>query len=185
VYPNDIKLEAHLKNLGFTVEERSYVDPVDAGGGIVLAVLSSTLLTGGLDANLPDQPIPMVVLESFSYHKLGMTDMVHGSDFGAFDAMAIDVQPGPFTIGSTGSVIVHMPASTLNYGRPAPSAIVGAQLPGVPGAAATFGYETGTVMFGRTAPARRVGVFLRTGTIASLTSFGWGLFDQAVRWAVQ
>jgi hypothetical protein len=185
VHANDAVLEDRLKKIGFTVEERPYVDPVDAGEGIALVVLSSTLLTGGLDANLPDQPIPMVVLESFSYPRLGMTDMVQGGDFGAIDGMTIDVVAGPFALGPAGSVVVHMPASAINYGRPSSSAIVGAQLPGVNGAVSTFGYEARAMMFGRTAPARRVGVFLRTGTIASLTPEAWELFALAVRWAVQ
>jgi hypothetical protein len=185
VHANDALLEDRLRQFGFTVEERSYVDPVDAGEGIAVVVLSSTLLAGQLDAKLPDQPIPMVVLEAFSYHRLGMTDMVQGGDFGAIDGTSIDVVPGPFASGSAGNVIVHMPASAINYGRPSPDAIIGARLPGVAGAASTFGYEKGAAMFGRTAPARRVGVFLRTGTIGSLTPSAWDLFNAAVRWAAQ
>jgi len=127
----------------------------------------------------------MVVLESFSYNRLGMTDMVQGADFGALDGTTIDVVPGPFASGSAGNVIVHMPASAINYGRPSPDAIVGALLPGVANAASTFGYEKGATMVGKTAAARRVGIFLRTGTIGSLTPAAWELFGAAVRWAAQ
>ena len=185
VHANDAKLEDRLRQFGFTVEERSYVDPVDAGEGIALLVLSSTLLASQLDATLPDQPIPMVVLESFSYDRLGMTGNVQGGDFGALDGTTIDVVPGPFAVGPVGNVIVHMPASAINYGKPSPGAIVGARLPGVADAVSTFGYETGATMVGRTAPARRVGVFVRTGTIGSLTPEAWDLFGAAARWAVQ
>jgi hypothetical protein len=185
VHANDALLEDRLRQFGFTVEERSYVDPVDAGEGIAVVVLSSTLLAGQLDATLPDQPIPMVVLEAFSYYRLGMTGMVQGSDFGALDGTTIDVASGPFASSGAGSVIVHMPASAINYGRPSSSAIVGASLPGVVDAVSTFGYESGAMMVGRTAPARRVGVFVRTGTIHSLTPEAWGLFETAVRWAAQ
>jgi len=185
VHANDAKLEDRLRQFGFTVEERSYVNPVDAGEGIALLVLSSTLLVGQLDPTLPDQPIPMVVLESFSYERLGMTGNVQGGDFGALDGTTIDVVPGPFAVGPVGNVIVHMPASAINYGKPSSEAIVGARLPGVADAAPTFGYEAGATMVGRTAPARRVGVFVRTGTIGSLTPEAWDLFEAAARWAVQ
>jgi hypothetical protein len=185
VHANDAVLEDRIRQIGFTVEERSYVDPIDAGQGIAVVVLSSTLLAGELDARLPDQPIPMVVLEAFSYNRLGMTDLAQGGDFGAIDGTSIDVVPGPFASGSAGNVIVHMPASAINYGRPSPDAIIGARLPGVADAASTFGYEKGAAMFGRTAAARRVGVFLRTGTIGSLTPSAWDLFNAAVRWAAQ
>jgi hypothetical protein len=183
VHANDALLEDHLRQFGFSVEERASVDPVDAGEGIALVVLSSSLLTAQLDASLPDQPIPMVVLESFSYAKLGMTGPMQDSDFGVLDGSTIDVEPGPFSPMSTGSVIVHMPASAINYGRPASSAVVGARLTGFADAASTFGYEAGATMVGRTAAARRVGVFLRTGTINSLTPDGWDLFEAASRWA--
>jgi hypothetical protein len=184
-HANDVLLEEHLRQVGFTVEERSYVDAVDAGEGIAVLVLSSSLLAGQIDPALPDRPIPVVVLESFSYERLGMTGNVQGDDFGDVNATTIDVEAGPFAIGPQGSVIVHMPASAINYGRPSPGAIVGARLPGFADRASTFGYEAGASMVGRTAPARRVGVFLRTGTIGSLTPAAWELFDAAVRWAAQ
>jgi hypothetical protein len=185
VHANDAKLEDRLRQFGFTVEERSYVDPVDAGEGIAVVVLSSTLLAEQLSASLPDQPIPMVVLESFSYERMGMTGPVQGGDFGALDGTTIEVVPGPFALGTTGNVIVHMPASAINYGKPSGDAVVGALLPGIAGAASTFGYEAGATMVGRTAPARRVGAFVRTGTIGSLTPDAWELFGAALRWAVQ
>lgn len=185
VHTYDALLEDRIRQFGFTVEERSYVDPLDAGEGIAVIVLSSTLLSGELDAKLPDQPIPIVVLESFSYNRLGMTGPVQGSDFGAIDGSSLDVVAGPFAPNAVGNVIVHMPASALNYGLPSADAIIGARLPGVANAASTFGYAAGATMVGRTAPARRVGVFLRTGTISSLTPPAWDLFGAAVRWAVQ
>jgi len=185
LHDSDALLEDRIRQFGFTVEERSYVDAVDAAEGIAVIVLSSSLLAGQIDAKLPDQPIPIVVLESFSYERLGMTGMVQGDDFGALDGTTIDVLPGPFASGNAGSVVVHMPAAAINYGRPSTEAIVGAELPGLADAASTFGYEAGATMVGRTAPARRVGVFLRTGTSGSLTPVAWDLFGTAVRWAAE
>src|SRR5262249_23918269 len=46
-----------------------------------------------------------------------------------------------------------------------------------------FGYEKGAAMFGLSAPARRVGLFLNDTTAAALASNGWRLFDAVVGWA--
>jgi len=46
-----------------------------------------------------------------------------------------------------------------------------------------FGYTSGAVMPGLTAPAQRVGLFMSDTSAASFTSNGGLLFDAAVKWA--
>jgi hypothetical protein len=171
--------------LGFAVQERVYTSVIGPGDQAALVVVSSSAESAGLDPTLADQPIPLVVLESFAYTKLGMTGPLQGQDFGVIDDTTVDVVDSAFSGLPLGSIIVYTQATTLNYARPAASALVAARVHGSADQAATFGYLAGAVMASRTAPARRAGVFLRTGTIGLATSEGWVLFDSAVRWSMK
>ena len=184
-HADDPKLEGRLGTLGFTVQERSETIAVAPMDHAALVVVSSSAESAGLNPTLPDQPIPIVVLESFAYSKLGMTGPLQGQDFGVIDDTTVDVVDTALSGLPLGSVIVYTQTTTLNYAQPTASALVAAWAHGTTNHAATFGYLTGSMMASRTAPARRVGVFLRTGTIGSASPEGWVMFDAAVRWAVQ
>ncbi len=132
-----------------------------------------------------DQAIPIVVLESFAYAKLGMTGPLQGQDFGVINDTTVNIVDTELSGLPLGSVIVYTQATTLNYAQPAATALVAARIRGAADQAATFGYLAGAMMASRTAPARRAGVFLRTGTIGSAAPEGWVMFDAVVRWAVQ
>lgn len=69
------------------------------------------------------------------------------------------------------------------WGRPGRSAVVAATLPTDDAKATVFGYLAGARMPGRTAPARRVGLFVGHDVAPQLTPAGWRLFDAAVLWA--
>jgi hypothetical protein len=63
-------------------------------------------------------------------------------------------------------------------------AIVGATLVGTPGQATVFAYPTGTMMVGRTAPAKRLSFFAHNNAAANLTADGLKLLDAAVDWSL-
>jgi hypothetical protein len=181
---DDPKLESRLGTLGFTVEERAYTSAVGPPDNAALVVVSSSAESAGLDATLAAQPIPMVVLESFSFTKLGMTGPVQDTDFGVADETTLDVVDAALSGLPLGSITVYTQAETANFAQPAAAALVAARLP-VTNQATCFGYPAGAMMASQLAPARRVGVFLRTGVIDEATPEGWVLFDNMVRWAVQ
>jgi hypothetical protein len=183
-HADDPQLEARLGTLGFNVQERAYTSAVGPTDNAALVVVSSSAESAGLDANLAAQPIPMVVLESFAFTRLGMTGPVQDQDFGVADETSLDVVDAALSGLPLGSITVYTQAETANFAQPAAAALVAARLPGT-NQAATFGYPAGTMMASQLAPARRVGVFLRTGVINEATPEGWVLFDNMVRWAVQ
>jgi hypothetical protein len=185
----DPQIEARLAKLGFAVQERPEATAVGPADGAALVVVSSSADSAGLDPTLADQPIPVVMLESFAYAKLGMTGPLQGQDFGVIDDTAVDIVDGTLSGGlPLGIVTVYTQAAALNYANPSAAALVVARLHGEAGAganASTFCYPAGATMASRTAPAARVGVFLRTGTSGLATPEGWVLFDAVVRWAVK
>lgn len=184
-HADDPDLEARLVGLGFAVAERTYTSAISPSDDADLIVVSSSAEAAGLDPGLANQAVPVVVLESFTYGTLGMTGPLQNQDFGVVNEATVDiVDPGVADLPD-GSVNVYSQPVALNFGLPAPSALVIARVPGSPNQVSTFGYATGDMMASQVAPARRVGVFLRTGTIGSATPEGWLLFDSAVRWAVQ
>jgi hypothetical protein len=189
-HAHDPQIEARLGRLGFTVEERPETTALSPADGASLVVVSSSADSAGLDPTLADQPIPVVMLESFAYGKLGMTGPLQNQDFGVIDDTTLDIVDGTLSGGlPLGSVNVYTQVSALNYAKPAASAIVVARLHGDAGASAanasTFCYPAGATMASRTAPAARAGVFLRTGTSGLATPEGWVLFDAIVRWAAK
>jgi hypothetical protein len=84
--------------------------------------------------------------------------------------------------GLTGNVTVVSTASTFGWGGPNANGVKVATILGNSSRATIFAYNSGAVMPGLTAPARRVGFFL-FGNSASLTANGGSLFDAAVKWA--
>jgi hypothetical protein len=73
----------------------------------------------------------------------------------------------------------------MNWGKPAPSAITIATIPGEPEKAAVFAYEKGAMMnWEFLAPARRVSFFLYSDTFEHLRPEGLALFKAALLWAV-
>ncbi len=184
----DPQIEGRLSVLGFAVEERPYTMAVTPADGAALVVVSSSAESAGLDPSLPDQPIPMVVLESFAYTKLGLAGPLQGQDFGVLDDTTVDVVDSALAGGlPVGPVKVYTQVATLNYAVPSASALVVARTQGDanPAGAAVFCYPAGATMVSRTAPAARAGVFLRTGTSTLATPEGWVLFDAVVRWTAK
>jgi hypothetical protein len=72
----------------------------------------------------------------------------------------------------------------MTWGRPSSGGVVVANVAGVIGQPAIFGYEANASMVVGTAPARRVGFFLNNTSALSLTDSGWTLFDATVIWAL-
>jgi hypothetical protein len=182
---DDPKLEARLVMLGFAVQERAYANAIAPSDQAALVVVSSSAQAAGLDPGLADQAVPVVVLESFTYGTLGMTGPAQNQDFGVANQATVDIVDTGVAALPVGSANVFSQAVALNFALPAPSALVIARVHGSATQASTFGYASGDMMVSRVAPARRVGVFLRTGTISSVTAAGWVLFDSSVRWAVE
>jgi hypothetical protein len=183
-HADDPLLEARLALLGFDVQELMYTSPVVPSDGAAVVVVSSSATAAGLASTLPAQPIPIVVLEGFSYATFGMTGDVQDQDYGVADETSLDIVDTTLSGLPLGTVVVYTEAETSNFAQPSAGALVAARIP-CTNQAGTFGYPAGTMMVTQVAPARRVGLFLRTGVMHEATPEGWVMFDTMVRWAVQ
>jgi hypothetical protein len=113
-----------------------------------------------------------------------MTGEVQDQDFGVADVTAVEIVDSALTGLPLGSITVYTQVETVNFAQPSSAALVAALVPGT-SQAATFGYPAGSMMASGMAPARRVGLFLRTGVIDEATPEAWVMFDTIVRWATQ
>ena len=168
--------------------------PIDDGGsttqdaaGHDLVLISSTVQSNKVGTKFRDVAVPVVVWEPYVLDDLGMTGTTSGLDYGSELSMT-DVtirDPGhPLSAGFDGAVTVTLTAGALTYGRPGAGATGVARVGNRPERMATVAHETGDVMAGHVAPARRVSTFLSDTTAADLTADGWTLIDAAVCWAV-
>jgi hypothetical protein len=88
----------------------------------------------------------------------------------------------PMASGLSGTVQVTSSNTTFGWAKVNANGLKIATLTSDSTKVTDFGYESGVVMPGLTAPARRVGFFY-TASSSSLTTNEGLLFDNAIRWA--
>jgi glucose/arabinose dehydrogenase len=185
--PGDAAIKTRLEGVGFVpiVRTGAATTTGDATGR-ALVVISSSVVPTDVNTKFRNTVVPVLSCESSVFDDLGMTGPGPATDFGTATGqrqLAIVTPSHPMAAGRSGTVTVDAWAAPFCWGRPAPSAVVIARLPGSPTQAGIFAYEKGAAMVGLAAPGRRVGFFLDLGTAISLTPTGWALFDAAVKWA--
>lgn len=185
-------VSTRLWRLGFRVEVRHYheLQPGDLAGR---ALVIASLFDYGVGeealkrAGLADASVPVICLEPAAYPVLGMTGPQEKTDFGF--------------ISGTRPVTIAAPEHTLaggltaekddlfrkiaGWGKPADSALAVVHLAGKPERVVVFAYETGAKMTDRTAPARRVGLFLDPLALDEKATTAWALADAAVAWCIE
>lgn len=184
---DDTAVKARLESLDFrvTVKAASVVTANDASGKDVV-VVSSTVSSSDVNTKFRNVAVPVLAWESYLFDDLGMTGSLPDSDYGKLTGqtqIAITNATHPLAASFTGMVTVTTAAATLSWAKPNASASKVATPRGDASKAVIFAYDTGAVMPGIVAPARRVGLFLEDAAAAHLTANGWALFDAAVRWA--
>ena len=128
--------------------------------------------------------VPVVTLDPQLFDDMGMTPTAT-SNFGTTtgqSSVTITNASHPMAGGLSGTVQVTSANTTFGWGKPNANAAKIATLTTDSTRATDFGYASGAVMPGLTAPARRVGFFY-TASSATLTTNGGVLFDNAIRWA--
>ncbi|MFL6051914.1 MAG: beta-N-acetylglucosaminidase domain-containing protein [Actinoallomurus sp.] len=183
--PGDQAVVQRLNYLGLAVTSKSAAQAVAADAdGTALVAVSSTISSSQLKDRFRDVPVPLVTWESYLYGYLGMA----GSANEAFRSQQADFKSpaSPLSGGVTGTVDVYRRPDSIRWGTPAPTAIVGATLPGSPGEAVLFGYEKGAQMVSAVAPARRVAIFLSDSGLETdlVTPQAVRAFDSSVSWAL-
>jgi len=179
----DAAIRNRLINKGFnvTLVDAQWADAGDANGKDLI-VISSTVLSSDLGDTYRHTAIPTLVLEPWLYDDMEMTG---ANSFGTHHtSQAVIVGNHPLTCGLSGTVNIFTSSQEAGYGTPNNAGNDFAYIPGSPNKCLIIGWETGEMMNGIVAPARRVGFFLRDNGATHLTSNGWKLFDNAVYWSL-
>ena len=182
----DTALRARLLNLGLTVTVKSHTAATTADAtGKRIVIVSESVTPANVNTKYRTVAVPVLMLEPQLFDDMGMTGTTSGTNFGSTTGqtqITISNAAHPLAAGLTGNVTVVSAASSFGWGTPNANAVKAATILGNSTRATDFGYSSGAVMPGLTAPARRVGFFL-FGNSAGLTTNGGSLFDAAVTWA--
>jgi hypothetical protein len=189
--PMDVQSSERLAALGFTVtiELDAVAAPGDAAGMDVVIISGSTS-SSKIGGKFKSVAVPIICHDSWDFPLMGLTGSTGGTDYGRDDN---DAPPDTriallvsHALGAnlTGVVNVTDKAIGISWGHPLPEATAVASLVGDPSRITLFGYLEGAPLpDGTTAPARRVGSFVRNPSGARLAADGLRLFDAAVVWA--
>lgn len=184
---DDHAIRTRLLNRDYIVlvKEQNIVTAADATGKN-LALISESVNSGTINTKFRNLTIPVMLWDPYLFDDMGLTDLTENTDYGLVtnSVLEINLQSHQAAAGLSGTVQVTNTPQEMIFGVPGNNAQIIASWQGDAGKAAIFAYEQGAQMFGLSAPARRVGFFLKDGISAELTSNGWKLFDAAVDWAM-
>ena len=184
---SDGVIKARLENLGFTVTVKDAVSVTAADAtNKSLVFISETVVSADLTTRFRDVAVPVISAEPQIFDDMMMTGPTLNTDYGVAGGQTqvrILDPSHPLAAGCTGTVSISTLASGASWGKPAASAMQVASLAGDSTAKTIFAYESGAMMNGMQAPARRVGLVHGNDAFNSLTETGGALFDAAVRWA--
>jgi len=183
----DTAAKNRLTAMGYTVTVKAAASSTTSDAtGKVLVVISSTVTSSDVATKFRTVAVPALVWESAVLDDMGMVSTTTTGNFGTTASqtnLTIATPSHPMAAGLSGTVAVTSSATTFSWGKPNANATAIAKLTADATQVGIFGYATGAVMPGLTAPAPRVGFFLSDTNAASLTANGWSLFDAAVAWA--
>jgi hypothetical protein len=182
----DVAVRARLEGLGYSVVVRSESVAASEASGKDVVVISSTVASGSVNTKFRASAVPVVTWEHALLDDMGMTGVTGNTDFGFLDgqsSLRVLVPAHPLAAGLSGTPVVASSPQSFTWGRPGAAAVNVAAMSGNSTRSGVFGYTTGSAMFGLSAPARRVGLFLSHNGASPLTADGAKLFDAAIRWA--
>jgi hypothetical protein len=178
--PGDGAVKARLEALGFATRVvRQSTLSQNSLAGVRLVVVTESTQSAEIGDYFAARPIPVVIAEYNLLDDMGMAS-ARGTVAGQREVDIARPQ-SRLAAGLSGRVRVYSDGMEAAWGTPTAAAEVAATVKSDAAKATVFGYETGATMFGRTAPARRVGLFMFHGN--NLTTAGWALFDASVSWA--
>jgi hypothetical protein len=185
---SDVQLKDRLIKLGFTVTARdgTAVTSADATGK-ALVVISGSSWSDDVGSKFRDVTVPVVCFDRALFSPMKLTGSKSGTDYGELDyaqrLMIID-DTHPLAGGLSGQVTVSNADMMVSWGLPSSAAVRVATTTDSANRFTIFGYEQGATMVGMTAPARRVGSFVRYPRDTTFTESGLLLFEGSALWAI-
>ena len=182
----DTAVKNRLEALGYslTTMTGTAVTTADATGK-VLVIISSTVTPTSVGTKFRTVTVPVLTWESGLFANMGMTG-TGSQDSGTKtnqNQLAVVSMTHPLAAGFPGIRTITSANATTNWGKPNANAAKVATVTNDANKTLIFGYESGAVMPGLTAPARRVGLFMDDTSASILTAEGNALLDAAIQWA--
>jgi hypothetical protein len=189
VLADDKLVVEHLKKLGLVVTLGDETSSVDLVKDADLLIVAESVTANAIQGKYAAVQIPVLMLENDLFDDMWMTGKKLGRDFDTLEKekfISIVNSPHPLAAGlSPGLQFVFEPAAQLNWGHPAPGAIVVATVYGEPDKPVIFAYEKGGSMDAdHIAPARRVAFCLNENAFKGIRPEGVALFDAALVWSL-
>jgi hypothetical protein len=126
-------------------------------------------------------PVPIVCSKRLFFQNLGMSAGADNNGVSQTALITIVDSAHPLAGGRNGLFSPLNRIAQIGWGRPVPSAMRVATVPGEPERTVIFALEKGAPAPFGPAPARRVGWFALD--FSTLNPGGWMLFDAAIKWA--
>ncbi len=183
----DEPLRIYLFALGneVTVRSAAAVQAADANGKDLI-IISESVESVQVNTKLRDVAVPVVTWEGWLQDDFQMTGPTANVDYGENlrqQSIQVTNPNHPLAAGFTGVVTtVTNDRNKFQWGHPNGNATIVAVDVANSQNTMIYAYETGAMMVGMTAPARRI--FIHNATGPNLSNAGWRLFDTAVTWAV-
>jgi hypothetical protein len=190
MFPSDIPLRQRLEARMLTVVSvRANASRPEDADGKALVFISGSADPASVAAKFADARVPVVISEPDVYEEMGMTQGPENTGHGAAQNqtyIAVAMPGHPLAAGLSGMLAVYSTPRAVRWGAPAATAIKVATVVDNAAQAAIFAYPAGAMMFGRTAPAKRVALFCADSTtsMAILTGDGVKLVDAAIDFAL-
>jgi hypothetical protein len=189
----DVVIRDALRARNLDVEEvRETMATAGDAEGKRVVILSFSMLSTGLRANLADAPVPIIVLEHFLLDDLGMTADGRGHGFQQnLTQISIVSDDRTLTAGlPPGELTVYSRVGEMFWGVPGPGAIKVATVKGSPERSFYFAYPQGAMMVSRPAPGKRVHFFFAVHSpppvpTLYLNDNGLKLLGGAIDWSLQ
>jgi len=190
VAANDAAVVRRLETLGYRVRVVDEGEPASATEGSGAILISASVSGYNLASKYRDTAIPVITWEPAILPYMAMTGRRAGADYGEAEGeRRLWLVNAPHRLGGgvpAGHQLAYAKGEEMGWGKPGLGATVIATIPGEPEKATEFSYERGATMDDDSlAPARRLFMFISSGSFIALTPTGLQLFDAAVRWSVE
>ncbi len=202
--PIDVVVRARMEAAGLAVVAIDDTASTTADAmGRALVFISSSVLSAQVLAKFVGVAVPTIVGESALFNDMAMTSGLPGSSgFALMQTQIAITNPthalvaGLMPPAAAGPRTVYAAASGMHWATPGGAgtdagtlgAVRVATIVGMPNQVTIFAYPSGSQMFGRTAPAKRVGLFVghmdMMPTQTMLNADGQKLVDAAIAWAL-
>ncbi|HVY37901.1 MAG TPA: hypothetical protein VHM31_08195, partial [Polyangia bacterium] len=182
----ELLLKQVLEEHGMTVAVADATGPAAMATGQNVVIATDQADAATFAATFATVPVPMIAFSNSHFVSLGWIGKnAKGTVNTSAQLSIIDASTplsSDFKAGQSFAAVLSSTSASYYWGTPTGTAIQVASVMGAPTQMVAFGYEAGASTGAATAPARRVGLGLKTNVIQNLTVAGFKLLEAALDW---